>query len=134
VKYHSAWKQHQVAPLCRTSTINFLVLLQTVYKKIYCEEFILGIILFLVALLQGILREILELRNLSNIRVSEIKVGNKEVVGERHASREPKAVCEEYGTWLTEEKRICVSRRRCHLFPRGKRCDEGNGLRRVLRD
>jgi hypothetical protein len=65
VKYHSACKQHQVAPLCYIPTIKFLILLQTVYKKIYCEEFILGIILFLVALLQGILRENLELRDLS---------------------------------------------------------------------
>jgi hypothetical protein len=51
--------------------------------------------------------------------VNGIKVGNKEVVGERHAHREPRAVCEEEGTWLTEEKPICVSRRRCRLAGRG---------------
>jgi hypothetical protein len=51
--------------------------------------------------------------------VSGIEVGNKEVVGERHAHKEPKAVYEEEGIWLSEEKPICVSPCRCRLAERG---------------
>jgi hypothetical protein len=40
--------------------------------------------------------------------VNRNKAGNKEVVGERHANREPKAVCEENGACLPRRNRsVC---------------------------